>query len=62
MAMPFWQVIIIKFGKKTAYYCGMWTLLPLLLFLLYADKAPMLSYLMNFLGGLGVSCAYLLPW
>jgi Na+/melibiose symporter-like transporter len=62
LCMPFWQVIIIKFGKKTAFYAGMWTLMPLLLGFLYADKVPMLSYPLTLLGGIGVSCAYLLPW
>lgn len=62
ISMPFWQVVIIKFGKKTAFYAGMWTLLPLLLFFLFNDRFPMAAYPLNFIGGIGVSCAYLIPW
>ena len=60
--MPMWQVILLRLGKKTAFYIGMWTLLPLLLLLLFVDHFPLGSYPLNFLGAMGVSCAYLIPW
>ncbi len=60
--MPLWQFCIVKFGKKTTFYIGMWTILPVLLLLLYVDKVPLASYPLYFMGGLGVGCAYLLPW
>lgn len=60
--MPMWQLVILKFGKKTTFYVGMWTLLPLLLSMLFIDRYPYLAYPLNFLGAMGVSCAYLVPW
>ena len=60
--MPLWQLCIVKFGKKTTFYIGMWTIFPLLLSQLYLDKLPMAAYPLNVIGGMGVSCAYLIPW
>lgn len=60
--MPVWQQVILRFGKKTTFYVGMWTLLPLLIFMLFLDHFPLAAYPLNFLGAMGVSCAYLLPW
>lgn len=60
--MPIWQIIIVYFGKKTAFFVGMWILMPTLLTLLFVDYVPYLIYPIVVLGGMGVSCAYLLPW
>jgi len=60
--MPFWQLFIIKFGKKTAFSVGMWVFMPTLLLMLYVPLEPYTMYPLAVVGGLGVSCAYLLPW
>ena len=60
--MPFWQLIIIKFGKKTAFFVGMWILMLLNVSLLFADFYPYVVYPLVLLGAMGVSCNYLLPW
>ena len=60
--MPFWQWVILKFGKKTAFSVGMWVFMPCLVSLLFVPFYKYLIYPMGFLGGMGVSCAYLLPW
>lgn len=60
--MPFWQLVIVKWGKKTAFAAGMWILMPMLITLLYIDYEPYVMYPLSVIGGMGVSCAYLLPW
>ena len=60
--MPFWQWVILKFGKKTAFSVGMWVFMPCLVSLLFVPLYKYLIYPVGFLGGMGVSCAYLLPW
>ena len=60
--MPLWQYVIVKFGKKTAFFVSMWILMMMNLAMLFVDFYPYLSYPLVAIGGLGVSSAYLLPW
>ena len=60
--MPFWQKVIVKFGKKTAFYCSMWILMLMNISMLFADFFPYIVYPLVIIGAMGVSSAYLLPW
>lgn len=60
--MPLWQLIILKFGKKTAFFVGMWIFMPTIICLLFVSYYKYLMYPLAVIGGMGVSCAYLLPW
>ena len=60
--MPVWQLVIIKFGKKTAFFAGIWLYMPLLIILLFVDFFPYAIYPAAAFSGLGVSSLYLLPW
>ena len=60
--MPFWQFVILRFGKKTAFFVGMWVFMPTIVCLLFVHFFKYLMYPLALIGGMGVSCAYLLPW
>ncbi len=60
--MPFWQLVIARSGKQTAFIAGMWIFMPVLIGLLFADFYPYSIYPLAAIGGIGVSAAYLLPW
>ena len=60
--MPLWQFIVVKFGKKTAFFVGMWILMLLDFSMLFADFYPYSVYPLVILGAIGLSSAYLLPW
>ena len=60
--MPLWQKVIVKFGKKTAFYCSMWILMTMNIAMLFADFFPYIVYPLVIIGAMGVSSAYLLPW
>ncbi len=60
--MPLWQLVIVKFGKQTAFTVGSWVLLPSMLALLYVDFYPYLVYALVIYVALGFAAAYLLPW
>ena len=60
--MPFWQKVIVKFGKKTAFFVSMWILMSMNIAMLFADFFPYIVYPLVIFGAMGVSSAYLLPW
>ena len=60
--MPLWQLVLLKFGKKKAFFAGMWVLMPTQLLTLFVPFLPYSMYALAVVGGMGVSCAYLLPW
>ena len=60
--MPLWQFVLLKFGKKKAFFAGMWILMPTQLLTLFVPFLPYSMYALAAVGGMGVSCAYLLPW
>ena len=60
--MPLWQLVIVKFGKKTAFFVGMWILMLLNLSMLFADFFPYAVYPIVIVGAMGLSGAYFLPW
>ena len=64
--MPFWQLVMSRIGKKATFCVGMWVFMLVLLTQLFIDFAgeyvTFVVYPIAFVGGAGVSCAYLLPW
>lgn len=57
-----WQMVVVKFGKKTALFAGLIFSLPFVLSLLYLSYFPLGIYPVGIAIGFGVSCAYLVPW
>jgi Na+/melibiose symporter-like transporter len=60
--MPLWQFVIIKYGKKTAFFISMWILMFMNIAMLFADFYPYSVYPLVIIGAMGVASAYLLPW
>lgn len=60
--MPLWQFVIVKFGKKTAFFISMWILMFMDISMLFADFYPYSVYPLVIVGAMGVASAYLLPW
>ena len=61
-----WQLVLIRFGKKTTFVVGMWVFMITLFMLLFidfaGDKVVYIVYPLSIVGGAGVAVAYLLPW
>ncbi|XP_046543497.1 sodium-dependent lysophosphatidylcholine symporter 1-B-like isoform X2 [Haliotis rubra] len=61
--MPIWQLVVTRYGKKTAYASGMIIFIPVLIVQLYLPKNnPYLYYTTVAFAGLSVSVSLLLPW
>ncbi|XP_025110708.1 sodium-dependent lysophosphatidylcholine symporter 1-B-like isoform X2 [Pomacea canaliculata] len=62
-AMPVWQFVILRFGKKTAYAAGIIILMPTFICQMYVpEKSMALYFVVIVFAGLGVSVSLLLPW
>ncbi|RUS77666.1 hypothetical protein EGW08_014563, partial [Elysia chlorotica] len=62
-SMPLWQLLIVKFGKKTAYAIGMGLMIPTFMTQLYIPAhSKALYYVIMVFAGLSISVAFLLPW
>ncbi|XP_052777772.1 uncharacterized protein LOC128215088 [Mya arenaria] len=63
LAMPLWQMCIVRFGKKSTFATGMILFVPTLISLLYVPDGNLyVFYPIVLLAGLSVSVALLLPW
>ena len=58
----FWQLILVKFGKKTALFLALNFTLPILIILLYVNYFPLGIYAVMILLASGITGAYLMPW
>ncbi|XP_067677471.1 sodium-dependent lysophosphatidylcholine symporter 1-B-like isoform X2 [Haliotis asinina] len=62
-SMPLWQLVLTRYGKKTAYASGMIIFIPVLIGQLYLPKHNQyLYYTTVAFAGLSVSVSLLLPW
>ncbi|XP_071117150.1 sodium-dependent lysophosphatidylcholine symporter 1-B-like isoform X2 [Haliotis cracherodii] len=62
-SMPVWQLVLSRYGKKTAYAAGMIIFIPVLIVQLYLPKDnAYLYYITVAFAGLSVSVSLLLPW
>lgn len=62
VSLPFWQFIMLRFGKKTTYAIGLSVLLPNLIALYFLTNEIWAMYLIATLCGLAISVSFLLPW
>ncbi|KAL4236651.1 Major facilitator superfamily [Mactra antiquata] len=63
LAMPLWQLCIVKYGKKSTFGAGMMLLVPVLIVQLYLPKhEPVYFYPVLVVAGLSIAVALLLPW
>ncbi|ESP05216.1 hypothetical protein LOTGIDRAFT_102436, partial [Lottia gigantea] len=62
-AMPLWQLLLLRFGKKPVYAAGILIFIPILIAQLYlpADNEYLYYVIMGF-AGLSISVSLLLPW
>ena len=58
----FWQLILVKFGKKTALFLTLNLTLPVTIVQLYLDYFPLGGYAVVVLVAMGISGAFLIPW
>jgi Na+/melibiose symporter-like transporter len=65
LSLPLWQLVIVKVGKKTAYFAGAWVFMIVLFAMLFLDNGSYIIYVVYPLAafsGVGIGSMYLLPW
>ncbi|XP_053563279.1 sodium-dependent lysophosphatidylcholine symporter 1 isoform X2 [Bombina bombina] len=62
LTVPFWQWFLTRFGKKTAVYFGISSVVPFLLLVVLVPSNLIVSYVVATAAGLSVAAAFLLPW
>uniref|UniRef100_A0A8C7HKC1 MFSD2 lysolipid transporter A, lysophospholipid b n=1 Tax=Oncorhynchus kisutch TaxID=8019 RepID=A0A8C7HKC1_ONCKI len=62
LTIPFWQWFLTKFGKKTAVYIGISSVIPFMILVVCVKSNLIITYLVSFAAGVGVAAAFLLPW
>ncbi|KAG8451645.1 hypothetical protein GDO86_003730 [Hymenochirus boettgeri] len=62
LTVPFWQWFLTRFGKKTAVYFGISSVVPFLILVALMETNLIIAYVVAVAAGLSVSAAFLLPW
>ncbi|KAG9355636.1 hypothetical protein JZ751_000474 [Albula glossodonta] len=62
LTIPFWQWFLTKFGKKTAVYCGISSVIPFMILIVCIESNLIVTYIVSFAAGVSVAAAFLLPW
>ncbi|XP_018420010.1 PREDICTED: sodium-dependent lysophosphatidylcholine symporter 1 [Nanorana parkeri] len=62
LTVPFWQWFLTRFGKKTAVYFGISSVIPFLVVACVVKINHIVTYVVAVAAGLSVAAAYLLPW
>ncbi|KAG7457720.1 hypothetical protein MATL_G00230190 [Megalops atlanticus] len=62
LTIPFWQWFLTKFGKKTAVYCGISSVVPFMILVVCIKGNLAVTYIVSFAAGVSVAAAFLLPW
>ncbi|XP_072273717.1 sodium-dependent lysophosphatidylcholine symporter 1 isoform X2 [Pyxicephalus adspersus] len=62
LTVPFWQWFLTRFGKKTAVYFGISSVIPFLVLAGLVKINLIVTYVVAVAAGLSVAAAYLLPW
>ncbi|KAE8624679.1 hypothetical protein XENTR_v10006022 [Xenopus tropicalis] len=62
LTVPFWQWFLTRFGKKTAVYFGISSVIPFLILVVLMESNLILAYVVAVAAGLSVAAAFLLPW
>ncbi|XP_068124894.1 sodium-dependent lysophosphatidylcholine symporter 1 [Hyperolius riggenbachi] len=62
LTVPLWQWFLTRFGKKTAVYVGISSVIPFLAVTGFVQINLAVSYIVAIAAGLSVAAAFLLPW
>ncbi|KAG8587937.1 hypothetical protein GDO81_005824 [Engystomops pustulosus] len=62
LTVPFWQWFLTRFGKKTAVYFGISSVIPFLIVAGVLKINLIVTYIVAVAAGLSVAAAFLLPW
>ncbi|KAM5180929.1 sodium-dependent lysophosphatidylcholine symporter 1 [Mantella aurantiaca] len=62
LTVPFWQWFLTRFGKKTAVYIGISSVIPFLVVAGFLKINLIITYVVAVAAGLSVAAAFLLPW
>ncbi|XP_035286766.1 sodium-dependent lysophosphatidylcholine symporter 1-B isoform X2 [Anguilla anguilla] len=62
LTIPFWQWFLSRFGKKTAVYCGISSVIPFMILIVCVKSNLVVTYVVSFAAGVSVAAAFLLPW
>ncbi|XP_031442085.1 sodium-dependent lysophosphatidylcholine symporter 1-B isoform X2 [Clupea harengus] len=62
LTIPFWQWFLMRFGKKTAVFCGISFAMPFLAMVVLVKSNLVMTYIVSFIAGVSVGAAFLLPW
>lgn len=62
LTIPMWQWFLMRFGKKTASYCGISWAIPFMILIVSIKSNLIISYLVSVAAGCSVAAAFLLPW
>ncbi|KAM9320933.1 sodium-dependent lysophosphatidylcholine symporter 1 [Gastrophryne carolinensis] len=62
LTVPFWQWFLTRFGKKTAVYFGISSVIPFLVVAGVVKINIVVTYIVAIAAGLSVAAAFLLPW
>lgn len=62
LTVPFWQWFLTRFGKKTAVYFGISSVVPFLVVAGVVQINLIVTYVVAVAAGLSVAAAFLLPW
>ncbi|XP_063810160.1 sodium-dependent lysophosphatidylcholine symporter 1 [Pseudophryne corroboree] len=62
LTVPFWQWFLTRFGKKTAVYFGISSVIPFLIVAGVVEINLIVTYIVAVAAGLSVAAAFLLPW
>lgn len=62
LTVPFWQWFLTRFGKKTAVYIGISSVIPFMIVAGLVKINVIVTYIVAVAAGLSVAAAFLLPW
>ncbi|XP_075460577.1 sodium-dependent lysophosphatidylcholine symporter 1 isoform X2 [Ascaphus truei] len=62
LTVPFWQWFLTRFGKKTAVYFGISSVVPFLVLVVLIESNIIIAYSVAVAAGVSVAAAFLLPW
>uniref|UniRef100_G3WW76 Major facilitator superfamily domain containing 2A n=2 Tax=Sarcophilus harrisii TaxID=9305 RepID=G3WW76_SARHA len=62
LTIPIWQWFLTRFGKKTAVYVGISSVVPFLILIALMESNLIVTYVVAVASGVSVAAAFLLPW
>ncbi|KAK3547571.1 hypothetical protein QTP86_025471 [Hemibagrus guttatus] len=62
LSIPFWQMLLIRLGKKTTIFIGLTTYIPALIIISCVKGTFLIFAMVGILAGASLASLYLLPW